>query len=164
MVESASNLTNNPSSEADFPASPSLPCAPDFVRLNLICPVPEISSCQHWRPRRIERKPNPARAKQHSATMNAKIGDMAGTAPSRKARPSAAQPQHIAVHSPNSTLEGGTSTETAIDMETKRPEPLRIRGRQRQTLPNTSVPLVPPNPNEFLTAILIGIWRAALAQ
>jgi hypothetical protein len=33
-----------------------------------------------------------------------------------------------------------------------------------QTLPKISVPFVPPKPNEFFTAILIGILRALLAQ
>lgn len=33
-----------------------------------------------------------------------------------------------------------------------------------QILPKISVPFVPPKPNEFFTAILIGIARAELAQ
>jgi hypothetical protein len=36
--------------------------------------------------------------------------------------------------------------------------------QMHHALAKISVPLVPPNPNEFLTAILIGISRAVLAQ
>lgn len=33
-----------------------------------------------------------------------------------------------------------------------------------QILPKMRVPFVPPNPNEFFTAILMGMLRALLAQ
>lgn len=36
--------------------------------------------------------------------------------------------------------------------------------REDYTLPKTRVPFVPPKPNEFFTAILIGMLRAVLAQ
>lgn len=64
--------------------------------------------------------------------------------------------------------EGCTMADTAIDMirgfEEDLPLSPREEGYGNQTLPNTSVPFVPPKPNEFLTATSICILRAALAQ
>ena len=42
--------------------------------------------------------------------------------------------------------------------------PLQKGKVDNQILPKMSVPFVPPNPNEFFTAILIGMLRAVLAQ
>jgi len=40
----------------------------------------------------------------------------------------------------------------------------KANGSASYILPKTSVPLVPPKPNEFFTAMLIGISRATFAQ
>ncbi len=66
--------------------------------------------------------------------------------------------------------EGRTVADTAMDMTTAIQEGSVGRGtgigrrEDVQVRPNTSVPLVPPKPNEFFTATSIGMSRAVLAQ
>lgn len=64
--------------------------------------------------------------------------------------------------------DGRTKADTAIDMAVEFAEgvlPLSQReGVGNQTLPKMSVPFVPPKPNEFFTATLMGMLRAAFAQ
>ena len=71
MVESASNLTNNPLSEAEFPPLGRHFAASGSARPNLICPAPEISSCQTCRQRRKLYIPDPAQMKQIKAKIAA---------------------------------------------------------------------------------------------
>ncbi len=117
MVESASNLTNNPSSEADFSSCAMLFPASGGMRESLICPVPEISSCQACRPRHKLRTPKPAQMKHDTARMTAKPLEMPGSAPNRKAEPNTTQPAQRAAHRPNSLFEGRTTVETAMDIK-----------------------------------------------
>ena len=75
----------------------------------------------------------------------------------------------IAVVNANRIRDGCTMADTAIDMTEMgvklEHSPPHVGGeRGDQILPKTRLPFVPPKPNEFLTAILIGILRAVLAQ
>ena len=70
----------------------------------------------------------------------------------------------IARNADASRREGKTMTETAMVMAVGRTAKSEGGDSEGQSLPKTSVPLVPPKPNEFFTATLIGILRATLAQ
>lgn len=86
------------------------------------------------------------------------------------AMPMAATIAHIAPTIAKRIRDGRTMAETAIDMIKKRsvdsiaPPPIGEGHERDYTLPKMRVPFVPPKPNEFLTAILIGILRAVFAQ
>ena len=66
--------------------------------------------------------------------------------------------------------DGLTSAEVAIDIRNQvveksaSPSSAMRRCAMDQTLPKTRLPLVPPKPNEFFKATLMGISRAVLAQ
>lgn len=66
--------------------------------------------------------------------------------------------------------EGLTSAEVAMDIKNQgeeksaSPSSAMRRCAMDQTLPKTRLPLVPPKPNEFFKATLMGISRAVLAQ
>ncbi|MDB5771709.1 MAG: hypothetical protein JWM42_2083 [Burkholderia sp.] len=74
--------------------------------------------------------------------------------------------KHIAPTAASKHLEGFTTADTAMDMMGERSGRfLRKEGNGwNQILPKMRVPFVPPKPNEFFTAMLIGISRALLAQ
>jgi len=83
------------------------------------------------------------------------------------ATPTTNDKREMEARAQNASLDGRTTTEIAIDMggcERETARPLRDGRCRDQILPKTSEPLVPPNPKEFLTATLIGISRAVLAQ
>ncbi len=81
----------------------------------------------------------------------------------------------IRIANADSTRDGRTHTDIAIDISATdygrrnyRERVVRKNDPARrfrcQALAKISVPLVPPKPNEFLTAILIDMSRAVLAQ
>ena len=73
-------------------------------------------------------------------------------------RPPPATIAHRKTTASRSRLEGWITAETAIEVEGGQvPASIYI-------FPNTRVPLVPPKPKEFLTAMPIFMSRAVLAQ
>ena len=100
------------------------------------------------------------------------IGTSSPIRPARIAPPMHNTSAHMAIVKKARILEGRSTVETAMDMEWEscgggyRRPPLSEwqAAFENQILPKTSVPFVPPKPNEFFTAILIGISRAVLAQ
>lgn len=86
--------------------------------------------------------------------------------PASRSTPITSAPADIAAHSMRSEGDALTMTEVAIDMRGKEGCFLRCETEEAsdQMRPKMRVPLVPPKPNEFLTAMLIGILRAVLAQ
>jgi hypothetical protein len=78
--------------------------------------------------------------------------------------------QAIASFSKDRIREGLTSAEVAIDIRNQfgeksaSPPSAMRRCAMNQGLAKIRLPLVPPKPNEFFKATLIGISRAVLAQ
>ena len=141
--------------------------------LNRICPCPLTSRICAGIFLLDSRNASSAIANKPSAITQRASTGRSPTNPHRMVSPTPALPAAAAASNNRNRRDGNTTTDTAIDIRelSKRAAwdtAATVVGPQittwRQILPKTMVPLVPPKPNEFFTAILISMSRARLAQ
>ena len=141
-----------------------------LVWVNRICPVAVISM------RRVFMRVRQDKASRHPAKTQTSMASACTTSgvPGFDIKASCHAVSHntqvIASVSAHRIREGRTSAEVAIDIRNQRreksasPSSAMRRCACGQTLAKIRLPFVPPKPNEFFRATLIGISRAALAQ